>query len=229
MKTSAKVTIAAALWLVTIGAWAQIYTCIDANGRKLTSDRPIAECAEREQKELNSNATVKRLVKPVMTAQEQKVFDEAQKAEAEERIRALEDKRRNRALLSRYPNRAIHDKERKEALGQIDEVIKAASKRIGELATQRKAIDEELEFYKKDPGKAPVKLKRQVDENDASVAVQKRFIADQDSEKIRQNTRFDEELVKLKTLWLLTGSPADNAAGPAAASPAARPSSTPKK
>jgi hypothetical protein len=204
MQLSARAILLAAAVLGSAAASAQIYTCVDAKGRKLTSDRPIAECADREQKELNSNATVKRTVVPAMTQEEQRVFDEKKKAEIEEKARLLEEKRKDRALLTRYPSRAVHDKERAEALAQVDDVMKAATKRIGELAAQRKDINAELEFYKKDPTKAPALLKRQTDDNDNSVAVQKRFIADQEGEKKRINMRFDEELVKLKSLWLLT-------------------------
>jgi Domain of unknown function (DUF4124) len=211
MNLSLKASLLASLWLGSTMAWAQIYTCVDASGRKLTSDRPIAECADREQKELNKSGTVKRTVKPVMTAEEQRIFDDKQKTEAEERIRQNEEKRKDRALLTRYPNRAVHDKERTEALSQIDDVMKAATKRIGELTAQRKTIEVEMEFYKKDPSKAPLSLKRQVEDNDNSVAVQKRFIVDQEAEKKRTNARFDEELGKLKSLWLLTGNP--NAGG----------------
>jgi Domain of unknown function (DUF4124) len=212
MKLSVKATILTGLWLASALAWAQIYTCVDAKGRKLTSDRPIPECADREQKELNTSGTVKRTVKPVMTAEEQRVFDEKKKNEAEEQIRQIEEKRKDRALLTRYPSRATHDKERAEALTQVDEVMKAANKRIGELSAQRKDIDTELEFYKKDPNKAPLSLKRQIEDNNNSVAVQKRFVADQEGEKKRINMRFDEELVKLKSLWLLTGNPSGVAA-----------------
>ena len=208
MKSGVRVSLLAGLWLGSAAAWGQIYTCVDAKGRKLTSDRPIVECADREQKELNSNATVKRTVAPTMTADEQRAFDEKKKAEIEEKSRQLEEKRKDLALLTRYPNRATHDKERAETLAQVDDVMKAATKRIGELAAQRKDINAELEFYKKDPTKAPPLLKRQTDDNDNSVAVQKRFIADQEGEKKRINLRFDEELVKLKSLWLLTASPA---------------------
>jgi Domain of unknown function (DUF4124) len=208
MELSVKLSVGFGLWLSSALVWAQIYTCIDVKGRKLTSDRPIPECADREQKELNSSGTVKRTVKPVMTADEQRVFDEKEKQETEERLRANEEKRKDRALLVRYPTRAVHDKERADALAQVDDVMKAATKRIGELAVQRKDIDTELEFYKKNPTKIPQSLKRQIEDNDASVAVQKRFIADQESEKKRTNARFDDELVRLKTLWLLTASPA---------------------
>ena len=130
----------------------------------------------------------------------------------EAHARDAETKRRDRALLLRYPSRAVHDQERATALAQVDEVIKAANKRTGELAEQRKTIDSELEFYIKDTSKAPLALKRRIEENDKSVVVQKRFIAEQDQEKKRVNLRFDEELVKLKPLWALTGGAATGAA-----------------
>lgn len=178
-----------------------IYACVDAKGRKITADRPIAECMDRTQQELGRTGLVKRQVEPVYTAQERAVIEEKEKAAAELRAREAEDKRRDRALLLRYPSRAVHDQERTTALTQIDEVIKAASNRTGQLTEQRNAINTELEFYAKDPSKAPAMLKRRVEENDGSVLVQKKFIADQEQEKKRVNQRFDEELGKLKQLW----------------------------
>lgn len=209
------------LFGICLGAtstWAQIYSCVDAKGRKITSDRPIAECADRDQKELNSNATVKRTVKPVMTADEQRKADEKQKQAIEEESRQNEERRRDRALLSRYPDRASHDKERFDALAKIDDVTLAASRRISELAMQRKEIDTEMEFYKKDPSKAPFSLKRQMEDNVNSVAAQKRFIVDQTTEKQRTNARFDEELTKLRPMWGQTSS----AKAPVAVSSAAK-------
>jgi Domain of unknown function (DUF4124) len=194
-------------------AWGQIYTCVDAKGRKLTSDRPIPECTEREQKELNSNATVKRIVKPAMTEQEKRALNAKHKADEEEKLRLEEEKRKNSAFLSRYPNRARHDKERNEALSQSDQVIKSASKRLESQTEQRKTIDAELEFYKKDPKKIPIALKRQIDAYDANVVTQKRFIADQEEEKTRINARFDEELERLKVLWQSAATPSGNPAG----------------
>jgi hypothetical protein len=178
-----------------------IYTCIDAKGRKLTADRPIPECADREQKVLNPSGTVKTRVGPTLTARERAEQEAAQKAEQEERARANEEKRRERALMIRYPNKTVHDRERAEALAQIGVVRQAAVTRIDELKRQRAGIDTEMEFYKKDPGKAPPALRRQIEEVANSLAVQDRFIADQDAELKRVNARFDEELVRLKQLW----------------------------
>jgi hypothetical protein len=195
-----------------------IFTCTTSSGRKITSDRPIAECLNQDQKELNASGSVKRIVKPVMTAEEQRVADQKLKSENEEKARIEEERRKNRALLSRYPNRASHDKERGLALAQVDEVIKAAQKRISELADERKKIGEELEFYKKDPAKAPASLRRQVEDNERSVAVQKRFIGDQDDEKKRANVRFDEELDRLRKLWAQAAA-STTVAAPAVAAP----------
>ena len=189
-------------------AWAQnapvvagVYTCVDAKGRKLTADRPIAECTDREQKILNPSGTVQSRVGPTLTALERTALEQKAKKEAEELGRIGDEKRRDRALLIRYPNKGMHDQERAEALAQIAVVIKAASTRSDELARQRVAIDGEMEFYKKDPAKAPAYLRRQLEENIQSQAVQKRFIEEQDAETRRVNARFDDELTRLRQLW----------------------------
>ncbi len=185
-----------------------IYTCVDGKGRKITADRPIIECLDRTQQELSPSGLVRRQMGPSLTAQERAALEAKEKAAAEVRAREAEEKRRDRALLQRYPRPAVHEQERATALAQIDEVIKAASKRTVELAEQRKSINSELEFYEKDPAKAPPALKRRAEENDSSALVQKKFIQDQEQEKRRVNQRFDEELVKLKQLWAIAGMPA---------------------
>lgn len=178
-----------------------VYTCVDAKGRKLTADRPIADCIDREQKVLNPSGTVKAKVGPSLTAQERAEQEQKTKREAEEQSKAADEKRRNRALLVRYPSKAVHDKERNEAIAGVENVIKAAKGRIDELATQQLRLDQEMEFYKKDPSKAPAYLRRQVEETQQSTAVQKRFIGEQEAEIRRVNARFDDELLRLKPLW----------------------------
>ncbi|MCG2654892.1 MAG: DUF4124 domain-containing protein [Hydrogenophaga sp.] len=178
-----------------------IYTCIDSNGRRITSDRPITECLDREQRELTGSGTVKRVVPPSYTAEERARIDAQKKAEEALQARIAEEKRRDRALLIRYPNKPVHDKERADALAQIDEVISAVNKRAQALLDQRKDISAELEFYQNDVSKAPLWLRRKLEDNEQQVAVQQRFVVEQTQEKQRLNARFDEELVKLRQLW----------------------------
>lgn len=189
-----------------VPAWAQVvpgvYTCVDAKGRKLTADRPIPECTDREQKVLNPSGTVKLRIGPTLTERERAELDKQARKEEEERNRIADDKRRDRALLSRYPNKPAHDKERVGALNGIGLVIQAANQRLTELVRQKVGIDEEMEFYQGDPAKAPAYVRRQLEENLQSQAVQKRFILEQEGEMRRLNQRFDEELVRLRQLWV---------------------------
>jgi hypothetical protein len=180
-----------------------IYTCVDARGRKLTSDRPIPECNDREQRVLNPSGTVKTKVGPTLTAQEYAELESRQKLVQEEQARTSEEKRRDRALLIRYPSRTVHDKERAEALAVIGVVKQAALKRIDHLNEQRTGIMAEMEFYKKDPSKAPASLRRQVDEVSQNLTGQATFMAEQDAEIKRINARFDEELLRLNQLWAM--------------------------
>ncbi|MDP2417229.1 MAG: DUF4124 domain-containing protein [Hydrogenophaga sp.] len=178
-----------------------IYTCIDSNGRRITSDRPIPECLDREQRQLSGSGLVRRVLPPSYTAEERAQLDAQRRREEEQRARLAEEKRRDRALMIRYPTQASHDKERTEALDQIDEVVNAVNKRERALEQQRKEIDTEMEFYQRDPDQAPSWLRRKLEDNQQQVLVQKRFLEEQALEKKRINARFDEELVKLRQLW----------------------------
>ena len=182
-----------------------IYTCIDSKGRRITSDRPIMECLDREQRELGKTGVTKRVVPPSYTADERAKLEAQRKAQEEVQARIAEEKRRDRALLIRYPNQGVHDKERTDALAQIDEVMTAVVKREESLAKQRQEIGTELEFYQGDVNKAPSWLKRKLEDNESQVLIQKRFLDAQAQEKKRINARFDEELGKLRQLWRTLG------------------------
>ncbi len=192
------------------GSVGQIYTCIDASGRRITSDRPIMSCIDREQRVLSSSGTTIRVIKPTQTAAEREAQAERERQAAIERQRAQNIIRRDQALVTRYPDQAAHDAARAEALAQSQVVVDAAERRLAELATERKALDDEMEFYKKDPSKAPAKVRRAIEDNAQSVAVQQRAIDGQQAERDRINARFDEEAARLRQLWQAR---ADHAAG----------------
>lgn len=208
-------------WVVSVGvaasvlgssAWAQssagsIYTCVDRQGRRLTADRPIAECADREQRELGPSGTVRRQIGPSLTEQERATLEAQRRKEAEERIRQQEERRRERALTARYPDKAAHDVERAAAIQLVDDVTRIAEKRVTDLQQQRKTLDTEMEFYKRDPSKAPMALRRKIAENEDGIEEQWRFLAGQDQEKRRIHARFDSELAQLRRLWAAQHAP----------------------
>ena len=191
--------------LASLAAAQNIYTCVDAKGRALTADRPIAECIDRPQRELTPSGVLKRQLGPTLTEQEQAALEEKDRRQAEKRAREADEKRRDRALLQRYPARAPHEQARAAALVQVDEVIKVSNKRRAELLEQRKLIANDFEFYVKEPLRAPAALKRGLEENEKNLAGQQKFIADQEQEKKRVNQRFDAELARLTQLWAMVG------------------------
>lgn len=179
----------------------KVYSCVDRQGRRLTADRPISECIDREQRVLDGMGLERRRIGPSLTEIERTALEAERRKEAEERARQAEERRRERVLVARYPDKAAHDVERTTAIQQVDEVTSVAVKRIEELARERKRLDAEMEFYRKDPAKAPAVLGRLIAETDDAVAEQRRFIAGQDQEKRRVHQRYDIELAQLRPLW----------------------------
>jgi hypothetical protein len=203
---------------------AAIYSCVDANGRRLTSDRPITECLAREQRLLNADGSIRQVVPPSMTVDEL-AEAEAKKRQAEVDRAAHQDAmRRDRNLLNRYPNEAAHNKAREAALDDVRKGVKFSEDRLLELQRERKPLTDESEFYK--GKKQPTKLKQQLDANDAAAAAQRSLVQNQKDEINRINSLYDVELARLKKLW--SGMPAGSmgvlsgASAPATATGAAR-------
>lgn len=177
-----------------------IYTCTDAKGRRLTSDRPIPECLDREQRELSQSGTTKRVVGASLTAEERAKEEAKQQQEAALKAKAYEERRKDRALISRYPNQRLHDEERAKQLVQVNEVIASLNARAQDLAKQRELLNQEMEFYKSNPSKAPAWLVRRIEDNQQQQEMQANLLALQAQEKQRINARFDAEMYRLNEL-----------------------------
>lgn len=191
----------ATLCCATLAQTPAIFTCVDAKGRRLTADRPIIECIDREQKELNPSGTTRRALGPSLTAQEQAVEDDRLRRVALEQQRVLEEKRRDRALLMRYPMREAHDRELVLALQRVEDVIVAVGRTSADLTAQRAELAAEADSYPKDSARRPARLARRIEDNEQMQLAQKRFIQEQQLEKKRVAARFEEERQRLQPLW----------------------------
>lgn len=178
-----------------------IFTCTDGHGRRITSDRPIAECLDREQRELNASGSVKRVVPPAWTAQERAAIEEKQKATEAEQAQKQDERRRERSLVVRYPNQTAHDKARADALAQSDAVLETMLARGAELDKQQTKLEGEMEFYRRDPSKAPAWLQKRLSDNTLQHQKLHAEVEEHGKEKARINARFDEELALLRKLW----------------------------
>jgi len=208
---------------------AGIYTCIDEKGRRLTADRPIAECSHKEQQLLNRDGSLRAVVPPTLTSEERAEKEARDRAAAEARAAQADAVRRDRNLTARYPDEASHQRAREAALDTVRLAIKATEQRLRELQAERKPLQEEAEFYQ---GKAlPPKLRAAIEANDASVDAQRNASATQAAELGRISKIYDTELERLRRLW--SGAPAGslgpmNLPPPLPVKPAARSSSSAK-
>ncbi len=177
----------------------QVFTCVAASGRTLTSDRLIAECMDREQRVLSRDGMLLRIVPPTLTADERAEKEARDRRAAAEKEAKAEGARRDRSLMQRFPNAELHQKAREMALADLSTSIQLSELRQRELAAERKPIFDEAEFYK---GKAlPPKLRQQLDANEAAAAAQRDVQTNQKAELDRVNKLFDAELGRLKRLW----------------------------
>ena len=75
-------------WMAMLGAWGpvaaqgsgEIFTCVDRNGKRHTSDRPIAACIDREQEVRGRTGTVRKVLPPSYTAEERAAVEARQRA-----------------------------------------------------------------------------------------------------------------------------------------------------
>ncbi len=198
--------LAAALAVGASGAAAQpapstagIYSCVDDKGRRLTADRPIPECLNREQKLLNRDGSVRGIQPPTMTAEERAEFEARERAAAEAKAAAADAVRRDRNLMARYPTEAAHNRGREAALDTVRLAAKSTELRLRDLANERKPLMAEAEFYVGKP--LPPKLRAAMDANDAAIEAQRSAVANQSSELERINRLYDAELARLRALW----------------------------
>ncbi len=184
---------------VTAGAAPGIYTCVDGRGKRLTSDRPIAECLDREQRVLNKDGSQRKVLAPRQTPRERAAAEEARRQRDQIELAKKDAVRRDRNLLFRYPDEPAHQKARQAALDDIRNAIASSEKRVADLTAERKPLLADAEFYQSRP--MPFKLKSLLTANETSQSAQREIIENQHAEMVRINALYDVELARLKKLW----------------------------
>ena len=178
----------------------KIYSCVDKQGHHYKSDKLNPECLDRDQQELNLDASPNRVV-PRPKTEDEKSEDEMKRQQVErERKEKAAGQRKDSNLLSRFPDKAAHDAARRKALDDAQTAIRNSKQRQAMLLVEKKKLADEAEFY---VGKSqPAALKRAIEANDGARDGLAASIANQQQEIERINTLFDAELEHLKKLWL---------------------------
>ncbi len=190
----------------------KIYSCVK-DGRKITQDHPIAECADIDQAERNKDGSIKRVVPRQETEAERSEREARERVEQAERTQRQVEANRDKLLLKNNPDKAAHDAARVRALDEVRRSIEKIDERRKLLLAERKPLLDEAEFY---PGKPlPAKLKSALDSNDAALSAQEQLRQGQEAEMARNNKRYDEELERLRKMWAAApGTPKANTSAP---------------
>ena len=178
---------------------AGIYSCVDATGKRYTSDRPIAECLDREQRVLNKDGSQRQTLPPRMNAEERALAEERQRLQDQAQASQKDAVRRDRNLMLRFPDEASHNKAREAALDDLRRGVALSERRLQDLLDERQPMLAETEFYK--GRRLPFKLKSKLEANDAQQQAQRDIIQNQNAETVRINALYDAELARLRRLW----------------------------
>lgn len=176
-----------------------IYTCVDAQGHRLSSDRPIPECQSQEQRILNRDGSAKGVLPPAQSPEEKARLDAARRTSEQLRLGREAEARRDRALVARYPDLVAHDTARTRALDPVAKQIDAAQRRLAELETDKQGLTNEREANGKKP--LPQALRARIAANEGAIEAQNTILRDQQAERDRLNQQFDAELLRLRALW----------------------------
>lgn len=178
---------------------AGIYSCVDATGKRHTSDRPIPECLDREQRVLNRDGSQRKTLPPRMNAEERAAAEELARQKERARAAVKDAIRRDRNLMLRFPDEAAHNKARDAALDDVLRGIETSQKQLKLLQEDREPLLAETEFYK--GRRLPQKLRSKLEANEAQQQAQRDIIHNQQAELARVNALYDAELARLKRLW----------------------------
>lgn len=111
-------------------AAAEIYSCKDATGRVITSDRPIPECADRAVTvRKNVGQAPKEIPRP-LTPEERRKAQAEEARQKELAIAEEERQKQERYLLTHYRSEDDIERDRKEKLNSVKEKIRIGNEQI---------------------------------------------------------------------------------------------------
>ena len=187
-------------FLLAPGAQAQIYLCKDADGRTISSDRMIPECANRALREFDKSGRPRREIPPPLSAEQKRQLQiDAERRKAEES--AAEEQRRNdRLLRTRYKSEADIEESRKRALAVSEDQLRNEKNAAAAAEKQRQVAQAEAEALKKRNAPVYPALQQRLDETDQALAASGKSIGEIEAEMAQINAKHDAALKRFREL-----------------------------
>jgi len=188
----------ACLLLLALPAWADLYVCTTADGRRLSGDRPPPECRDRELRVLNPDGSVRQVIPPPLTKEQRRQNEEKEKERVLEAERERIESQKNGVLLDTYNNAGEIDAARKRTVAARQVLVDRADARLKQYAEEKKKLDDEAEFYAK--RKLPPRLQDAYEANRTLSAQQEKVRADALEDIRRINEKFDADLERFRKI-----------------------------
>ena len=181
---------------------ATIYTCSDAEGRVISSDRPIPACERRSMRELNADGSLRRLIAPPMTKEQEREHALQEKQREEEVLARRIQQSRDRNLLLTFEDERALESMRQRGLADIDRDILLATRRILSLDKELKTAQAAAASWKaENPRKQlPLPAQHQIMDAANSILIEDSVVSERQAERDRINSRFDADGARLRQL-----------------------------
>lgn len=207
----------------------RIYSCEDDQGRVISSDRPIRDCARREMRVLNRDGSLREIVPPPLTREQRKQAERAELERKDAQARTRARQARDRSLLITFEDENSLETMRRRHLAEIDAEIRVATGRILTLDKDLKTAQAEADRQQRERAGRPLPFIFHQRITDAANAIlaEDALIRDRQNERERINERFDADATRLRELLgqpapamaaTRTGAPDERAETPAPAS-----------
>jgi hypothetical protein len=179
-----------------------IYSCKDADGRVISSDRPIAACARQPVRELNADGSLRRVIAPPLTREQEREENAREKQRQEEAWARRIQQARDRNLLLTFEDERALEAMRRRGLSDLDNEIRLATQRILSLDKELKAAQEAAAGWSaQHPRKRlPFSYQQRITDAANSILAEDALIADRHAERQRIDSRFEADAKRLREL-----------------------------
>jgi SpoVK/Ycf46/Vps4 family AAA+-type ATPase len=181
-------------------SYAELYTCKDATGRVITSDRPIPECAERAVKVLRNNGQFQREI-PAPPTEEDKRKAQIEQEKQKNDLRAEEIKQKEeRYLQAHYSSEKDIELMRSRSLDELRERIRLGKEQMTMVSQILAQLQAEQQNNTKRSATEVSALQHRASEMERSIKKTKSINDAYEAELVRINAQYDETLKRYREI-----------------------------
>lgn len=177
-----------------------VYSCTNEAGRKLTSDRPIFECSDREQRVLETTTGRVTFIRPKQTEAERWAEEAKKKQVARERDAAIRQQRYDKQLLVRYPDEASLEEKRSYMLDEAKKRWAPTLNEQAEINARRKVLSQEAENRRRTGKAADFSSAKEAAQLERRTFQLQPMVARAEADLDKINAEMDADLARLREL-----------------------------